>query len=387
MATSNEQELWTPANKVTLARILLIPLFVLVLVAPWPAAFPASMQLDMAKPWIAAIVFIILSMTDMLDGYLARSRGEVTDFGKFMDPLADKLLVTAALLGLIELGVIPSWVALIIISREFIVSGVRMVAASKGEVIAASWYGKVKTVFQMIAIVLFIIKDSDFIYVSSSLRADWLFIFSWLIMVIALVMTIVSMIDYLYKARHLIGFRKKGSQGAEIDVLPLSEQMSLSNLAEEVIGLAREHGVTLATAESCTGGLIASELTSIAGSSDVYLGSVVSYANEVKEGLLGVSGESLATVGAVSEEVACQMALGARKSTGADFAVSVTGIAGPGGGTPEKPVGTVWIGLAGPEGVQAQRFVFDGDRSEVRAQTVEESLKALGEALGANSIS
>ncbi len=387
MATSYEQELWTPANKVTLARILLIPLFVLVLVAPWPAAFPASLQLDMAKPWIAAAVFIILSMTDMLDGYLARSRGEVTDFGKFMDPLADKLLVTAALLGLIELGVIPSWVALIIISREFIVSGVRMVAASKGEVIAASWYGKVKTVFQMIAIVLFIIKDSDVIYVSSSLRADWLYIFSWFIMVIALAMTIISMIDYLYKARHLIGFRKKGSQGVEIDALPLSEQMSLCDLAEEVIGLAREKGVTLATAESCTGGLIASELTSIAGSSDVYLGSVVSYANKVKEGLLGVSGESLATVGAVSEAVACQMAQGARESTGADYAVSVTGIAGPGGGTPEKPVGTVWIGLAGPEGVQAQHFVFDGDRSEVRAQTVEESLKALGVAFGANSAS
>ena len=387
MATSYEQELWTPANKVTLARILLIPLFVLVLVAPWPAAFPASLQLDMAKPWIAAAVFIILSMTDMLDGYLARSRGEVTDFGKFMDPLADKLLVTAALLGLIELGVIPSWVALIIISREFIVSGVRMVAASKGEVIAASWYGKVKTVFQMIAIVLFIIKDSDVIYVSSSLRADWLYIFSWFIMVIALAMTIISMIDYLYKARHLIGFRKKGSQGVEIDALPLSEQMSLCDLAEEVIGLAREKGVTLATAESCTGGLIASELTSIAGSSDVYLGSVVSYANKVKEGLLGVSGESLATVGAVSEAVACQMAQGARESTGADYAVSVTGIAGPGGGTPEKPVGTVWIGLAGPDGVQAQHFVFDGDRSEVRAQTVEESLKALGVAFGANSAS
>ena len=384
MTNSYEQELWTPANKVTLARILLIPLFVLVLVAPWPAAFPASMQLDMAKPWIAAAVFIILSMTDMLDGYLARSRGEVTDFGKFMDPLADKLLVTAALLGLIELAVIPSWVALIIISREFIVSGVRMVAASKGEVIAASWYGKVKTVFQMIAIVLFIIKDSDIIYVISSLRADWLFIFSWLIMIIALAMTIISMIDYLYKARHLIGFRKRGIEGAEIDALSPSEQMSLCELAEIVLNVAREKGFTIATAESCTGGLIASELTSIAGSSDVFLGGVVSYANEVKEGLLGVSGESLKSVGAVSEAVACQMAKGARESTGADYAVSVTGIAGPGGGTTEKPVGTVWIGIAGPEGVYAQHHVFDGDRAEVRAKTVEESLIALETAMSEN---
>ena len=383
MTQPYEQELWTPANRVTLARILLIPLFVLVLVAPWPDAFPASMQLDMAKPWIAAAVFIILSLTDMLDGYLARSRGEVTDFGKFMDPLADKLLVTAALLGLVELAVIPSWVALVIISREFIVSGVRMVAASKGEVIAASWYGKVKTVFQMIAIVLFIIKDSDVIYVSSPLRADWLYIFSWFIMIIALALTIISMIDYLYKARHLIGFRRRGSEGAEIDALPLSEQASLCEFAEEVIERARETGVTLATAESCTGGLIASELTSIAGSSDVYLGSVVSYANEVKQGLLGVSSHSLETVGAVSEAVACQMAEGARNSTGADYAVSVTGIAGPGGGSVEKPVGTVWIGLAGPRGSEAHHFVFSGDRGEVRAQTVEESLRLLLAILGA----
>ena len=95
-----------------------------------------------------------------MDGYLARSRNEVTTFGKFLDPLADKLLVTAALLALIEMNVLPAWIAFIIIAREFIVSGLRMVASAEGSVIAASWYGKLKTVLQIAAILLFIVKDS-----------------------------------------------------------------------------------------------------------------------------------------------------------------------------------------------------------------------------------
>lgn len=102
----------------------------------------------------------MLSFTDSVDGYLARSKNQVTNFGKFMDPLADKILVFAALICLVELHVLPSWVVLIILMREFIVSGIRMLAASKGLVIAASWYGKAKTVTQLIAIILFILKES-----------------------------------------------------------------------------------------------------------------------------------------------------------------------------------------------------------------------------------
>lgn len=102
----------------------------------------------------------MLSLTDSVDGYLARSRNEITNFGKFMDPLADKILVFAALVALIELHVLPSWVVLVILMREFIVAGVRMLAAAKGMVIAASWYGKAKTVTQLVAIILFILKES-----------------------------------------------------------------------------------------------------------------------------------------------------------------------------------------------------------------------------------
>ena len=118
----------TPANVVTMIRICLVPVFVVALISPWPDAMGLAF-LNPWKAWIAAIIFVVISCTDWLDGYLARSRGEVTDFGKFMDPLADKVLVVAALLVLIELGSLPSWPVLIIVAREFIVSGVRMVAA------------------------------------------------------------------------------------------------------------------------------------------------------------------------------------------------------------------------------------------------------------------
>ena len=198
-------KLWTPANIVTLIRICLVPVFVVVLLSPWPQWFHLPDLAEHSKSLIAAAIFVLISCTDWLDGYLARSRGEVTDFGKFMDPLADKILVMAALLALIELGSLPSWVALIIVAREFIVSGVRMVAASKGTVISASWYGKFKTVFQMIAIVLFTIKDSYMMGTLVEAFSDVMWVISWIVMAIALLLTIVSMLDYISKARELIG--------------------------------------------------------------------------------------------------------------------------------------------------------------------------------------
>ena len=198
-------KLWTPANIVTLIRICLVPVFVVVLLSPWPQWFHLPDLAEHSKSLIAAAIFVLISCTDWLDGYLARSRGEVTDFGKFMDPLADKILVMAALLALIELGALPSWVALIIVAREFIVSGVRMVAASKGTVISASWYGKFKTVFQMIAIVLFTIKDSYMMGTLVEAFSDVMWVISWIVMAIALLLTVVSMLDYISKARELIG--------------------------------------------------------------------------------------------------------------------------------------------------------------------------------------
>jgi nicotinamide-nucleotide amidase len=139
---------------------------------------------------------------------------------------------------------------------------------------------------------------------------------------------------------------------------------------EHVLELCRARGLTLATAESCTGGLVAARLTSIPGSSDVVLGGVVAYANEVKERELGVPAAVLAAHGAVSAEVAGAMARGARERLHADIAVSVTGVAGPDGGSEEKPVGLVYCHASGPDGELGREFTFPGDRGAIRARSV-----------------
>ena len=133
-------------NKMTLLRIILIPVFMVVLYWGFPGA-----------TWVALAIFIIASLTDMLDGKIARKYNLVTDFGKFADPLADKMLVTAAMLWFVEIGHMPGWALLIVIVREFAVSGLRMVAADKGRVIAAGWSGKVKTASTMVCICLMLL--------------------------------------------------------------------------------------------------------------------------------------------------------------------------------------------------------------------------------------
>lgn len=378
------EKLWTPANIVTMVRICFVPVFVVAIISPWPAWIPQWESAAQWQPWVAAFIFILLAATDGVDGYLARSRNEVTNFGKFIDPLADKILVAAALLALVELSMLPSWVALIILCREFIVSGIRMIAASQGVVIAASWYGKAKTVFQIIAIVLFILKDSLAANTPDALH-DPLYLGSWAIMLVALVLTIVSMMDYFVKARYLLGFSKKKDEGgAQAGSAAACEGASeepdavcADALATRVLDAARKCGKTVATAESLTGGMIAAALTAVPGSSDVVRGGVVSYASEVKRDVLGVSAAVLDECGAVSEQAACAMAEGALRQTGADVTVSVTGIAGPGGAEPGKPVGTVWIGVASAAGASAVRHCFEGGRADVREQTVHAALRAL----------
>lgn len=137
--------------------------------------------------WIAVIVFILASLTDFLDGHIARKYNLVTNFGKFMDPLADKLLVCSALICLIQLGQLPAWMVIIIVSREFIISGFRLVAAEQGIVIAASYWGKFKTTFQMIAVVLMILNFEALSAVT--LICTWA----------ALILTIISLVDYIAK--------------------------------------------------------------------------------------------------------------------------------------------------------------------------------------------
>lgn len=370
----DETTLWTPANVVTLIRILLVPVFVVAIISPWPDFFPEWESAELWKPWIAALIFAILSCTDALDGYLARSRGEVTNFGKFIDPLADKILVAAALLALIELQVLPSWVALLIIAREFIVSGLRMLVATHGVVVAASWYGKAKTVFQIIAILLFIVKESDLLLALHPDMELGLYVVSWLFMIVALILTIVSMVDYFMKCAPILGFGNAGAKNKD-------EQVKSGCTAKEVIDLAVKAGKHLSTAESCTGGLIGGALTAVPGSSAAVEGGIISYSNDVKMNVLGVSSDDLERVGAVSSEVAASMAEGSRRVAQSDIAVSVTGIAGPGGAVPGKPVGTVWFGLATKQGTYTFVRHFKGDRDAVRSATVAFALELFAYAL------
>lgn len=170
-------------NKLTLIRVLLIPIFVAVLLVPLGISW---------QNWLALAIFIIASLTDFADGYLARKYQLITNFGKFMDPLADKLLVCSALVCLTSLGRIAAWMVIVIVAREFIISGLRLVAVDQGVVIAASYWGKFKTVAQMTMIMLLLANLTSLAMLAT--------IITWL----ALILTVVSLIDYIAKNAHLI---------------------------------------------------------------------------------------------------------------------------------------------------------------------------------------
>ena len=192
------------ANRITLLRMVFIPVFLVVLLGELPVWIDAPVWWRIAQPWVAAAIFAILAATDAVDGYIARSRNQITTFGKFIDPLADKLLVTAALIALVDLELLPSWIALVIISRELVVSGLRMVAVAEGRVIAASSGGKVKTVLQIAAIICFLLKDSALLQTLLGANASLFQTFSWTVMGAAVAMTIWSMVDYFYHARDIL---------------------------------------------------------------------------------------------------------------------------------------------------------------------------------------
>ena len=171
-------------NKLTVLRMIMVPIFVLFMLT--------NIGGD-ANKWIALVLFCVASFTDFLDGKIARARNLVTNFGKFMDPLADKLLVCSAMICLIEMGKLPAWVVIIIIGREFIISGFRLVASDNGIVIAASYWGKFKTVFQMVMTIV-MIADLGGIFDTIGVILMW----------IALALTIISLIDYVAKNKQVL---------------------------------------------------------------------------------------------------------------------------------------------------------------------------------------
>ena len=176
-------------NKLTCFRVVLIPFFVFFLLAPWFEGY---------GNYIAVGIFIVASITDFLDGYLARKYNLVTNFGKFMDPLADKLLVCSALICLVELELLPSWIVVIIIAREFIISGFRLIASDNGVVIAASYWGKFKTVFQIFMVIVLIVNIQNFVF----------YVIGQALIYISLALTIISLIDYIVKHKNVLKDQK-----------------------------------------------------------------------------------------------------------------------------------------------------------------------------------
>lgn len=182
-------------NKLTIFRVILIVPFVLLLLggyAQWGWILAIMGDAVKYTDYIALVIFVIASLTDLLDGKIARKYNLVTNFGKFMDPLADKLLVCSAMICLIEMGRIPSWVVIIIISRDFIISGLRLVASDNHVVIAASYWGKFKTTFQMVMVCLML----------ANIPA--LQLITQIVMWIALILTVVSLIDYVVKNKNVL---------------------------------------------------------------------------------------------------------------------------------------------------------------------------------------
>ena len=172
-------------NKLTILRVIMIPFFVFFLLSGVGGS---------ASKWIALVIFAAASITDTLDGYIARRDNLITDFGKFMDPLADKLLVCSALIALVDFDKVAAWIVIIIIAREFIISGFRLIASDNGIVIAASYWGKFKTNFQMFMIIMLIID----------LGTSTAVMIENILIVIATALTIISLVDYLVKNKQVL---------------------------------------------------------------------------------------------------------------------------------------------------------------------------------------
>lgn len=191
-------------NKLTVFRMIMVPFFVYILLAP--VYYPTGSFMYLILPpvlvtyanYVAALIFVVASFTDFLDGYLARRDGLVTNFGKFMDPLADKLLVCSALICLIQTGLLPAWVVVIIISREFIISGFRLVASDNGVVIAASYWGKFKTVTQMVMVVVLILN----------FQHPLMILFANILIWLSVILTVVSLVDYVVKNKDVLNDQK-----------------------------------------------------------------------------------------------------------------------------------------------------------------------------------
>lgn len=340
-------------NALTLSRLVAIPILMVLLAV----SFPYHDQ-------IAAIVFVLASLTDTLDGNLARARHQVSEIGKFLDPLADKLFVLSVLIALVQVQVVPAWVVVVMFSRELLITVLRSLRADRG-VVAATPFGKTKTVIQIVAVVLLILVRP---YPVLQIPA-------WIVIGIALVFTVASGIDYLWRFRSVWFGPPAAEKASPTGSLRADTEAETLPLARTLAEQLKRAKATISTAESCTGGLVAASLTDLPGSSAYFQGAVVAYANRAKQERLGVPEDLLRSKGAVSAEVAQAMAEGARAALHTDYAISTTGISGPDADGTTKPVGLTHIWVAGPARGAGRHFVFPGDRAQNRGQAVIEALR------------
>jgi CDP-diacylglycerol--glycerol-3-phosphate 3-phosphatidyltransferase len=343
-------------NVLTLSRLAAIPPLMGLLMVRFPGHDQA-----------AAALFIVFSLTDILDGEIARRRGTVSNFGKFLDPLADKLFVLSVLMVLVQEGLVAAWIVVVIFSRELIITILRSVAAAQGRVISAAPLGKTKTVMQICAVALLILQRPYPAVVP----------LAYVAVGVAIAFTIWSGLDYLWRFRHLIApldIMRAGPSGGAPDGEEAGDAAG-----RELGQLLRKGGLTVSVAESCTGGMVGARITDQPGSSAYFLGGLIAYSDQVKRDQLGVSSALLERVGAVSSEVAKAMAEGARSRFGTDLAVGVTGIAGPDSDGSEKPVGLTYIAVASANGTAAREFKFNGDRASNRRQASVQALRMLTE--------
>ena len=337
-------------NALTISRLIAIP----VLMALLLLRFPGHDQ-------VAAALFIAFSFTDTLDGQLARRSGKVSDLGKFLDPLADKLFVLSVLIVLVQEGLVAAWVVVVIFSRELIITILRSVGAGQGRAIAAAPLGKTKTVMQMSAVTLLILQRPYPVLAPLAGVA----------VAVAVVFTLWSGLDYLWRFRYLISpfdtSRVRVASGAAPDPSP----------AADLGAVLRSGAMTVSVAESCTGGMVGAAITDVPGSSAYFVGGVIAYSDEVKRTELDVPEDMLEKFGAVSREVAEEMAKRARSRFGTDLAVSVTGIAGPDSDGTTKPVGLTYVAVASAVRTSSSEFKFHGDRDSNRRQATAEALRML----------
>lgn len=360
-------------NKITLSRIvaivvMLIAVFVLYVISLANPTFvvPDITMGNVTINWVffaLLVFFIAASATDAVDGHIARSRNLVTNLGKFMDPVADKLLVNSMLLflcapGLIapyapnQVATVSIWCAILMVARDIVVEALRFIAAQKKVVIAANIFGKLKTVFQMIAIGFVLANDFPFSFFDGG------HLVSDILVYIATFISVLSGVIYVVQNKHVFNEIKSDKLDA--------------------LNLIKEKELTLGCAESFTGGLFAREVTMVPGASKFFKGGVVSYATEEKINVLGVEKDVVEQHGVISTYCAEAMARAAQKTLNVDVAVSFTGNAGP-DAMEGKPAGKVFVGIIIKDNINVYELDLKGSRNDVQTQAVEFAFSKLKE--------